>query len=723
MALTAGKNLLSDDCRFLSGGGEMGVLIATYPWKDTSLGAIESWPQGLRTALSVMLNSRFPMFLFWGPELTSFYNDAFRPSLGNNGKHPSALGQPGRVAWSDEWDEIKPLLDQVRDGGEAVWAEDTFVPFFRDGHLEETYWTFSYSSVRDETGAVAGIFVTCAETTKKVLNDRQMHTLRRIANLIDADGSVDSVLSGSVEALASNNKDFPFAAMYRLQRNGIIATPLGFTGLTDSREELLQEIDLSRASDDAVDFRKAVLSQKNILSDRFFVRTDMLRAGPNRRLKRFIYVPITHAAYEYPPAVLVAALNPYRKFDEMYHQFIKLISDQISLEFGRATAHEQERKRMQSLEAIVATCILRGPDNIVEMANAPILAIMGKHADTVLFKPLMEGFPEIKDQGIEEIINGVRTTGKRFHANERLIFIERNGKPEETYVNITCEPLVEPDGSVSGVMVIANEVTDIVALRKSAQESAHKFEAESQKRRLELVKKNAELEQLAYVSSHDLQEPLRKIQTFADLATQNLANRKVAERYLDKIDSSAARMSGLIKSMLLYSKTFEGESHFEHVNLNEILRSVIKDFEVMIAEKSATIRHEVLPTLRANTAQIHELFSSLVSNALKFSERPPEIIIRSEEVSEKEKSRQMISPGYAYVKISFRDNGIGFDQHYEKKLFNMFQQLNSRDAYDGTGIGLSLCKKIAENHDGAIRGTSVEGEGSVFEVYLRSDLV
>lgn len=700
----------------------MASLIGAYPWEGTSLGAIGEWPQSLRTALSMMLNSGFPMCLFWGPAMITFYNDAFRPSLGNNGRHPSALGQPGAVAWADSWREMQPLLDQVR-GGEGAWSEDIFVPFFRNGQLEETYWTFSYSSIRDETGAVAGILLTCAETTNKVLNERQMQTLRHLGDCLHPADTVDAVLSTSIAALSANDKDFPFAAMYRLQRNGRIAIPVGSIGLRDDTAALLQEVELSRISDEAVDFKKAVLSQKNILSDRFLTADNLFREGPNKKVKQFIYVPVTHGAYDYPPAVLVAGLNPYRKFDELYLQFVRLVADQISLEFGRAVAHEQERKRMQSLDAIVPTCILRGPDNTVEMANAPFLAIMARPADTTLFKPARQTFPEIMDQGVEKIINGVRTTGRRFHANERLLFIERNGGPQKAYLNITCEPLVEPDGSVSGVMIIANEVTDLVALRKSAEETAYRFEAESEKRSLELVKKNAELEQLTYVSSHDLQEPLRKIQTFADLAARNLDNRKMAAHYLDKIDSAAARMSSLIKAMLVYSKTFESEAQFRRVSLDEIVTDVIGDFEALIAEKAATIRREPLPMLNANAVQIHELFSSLLSNALKFSERPPQIEIRSEEVDDQEKIRQMLAPQYAYVKISVRDNGIGFDQRYEKKLFSLFQQLNSRGEYEGTGIGLSLCKKVAENHDGTIRGTSTPGQGSVFDVYLRSDVM
>src|SRR5450432_497498 len=153
----------------------MGFLIREYNWSNTILGNPEKWPQSLRTALSILINSKFPMFLWWGPELICFYNDAYRPSLGMNGKHPSILGQPAAVAWTEIWHIIKPLIDQVMGGGEATWSEDQLIPIYRNGKIEDVYWTFSYSPVNDESGRVAGVLVTCSETTEKV------NTVKRLA--------------------------------------------------------------------------------------------------------------------------------------------------------------------------------------------------------------------------------------------------------------------------------------------------------------------------------------------------------------------------------------------------------------------------------------------------------------------------------------------------------------------------------------------------------------
>lgn len=159
---------------FLKGRGEMAELTRRYNWGNTPVGDPAGWPLPLRTTVSNLLNSRFPMFLLWGEEYIQFYNDAYRPSLGTDGKHPTALGQRGRECWKEAWDLLGPMLDQVRLGGEAIWKEDQPVPINRNGRLEMTYWTFSYSPVFDEAGNVGGVLSTCFETTEKVTSTVKM---------------------------------------------------------------------------------------------------------------------------------------------------------------------------------------------------------------------------------------------------------------------------------------------------------------------------------------------------------------------------------------------------------------------------------------------------------------------------------------------------------------------------------------------------------------------
>jgi signal transduction histidine kinase len=167
---------------FLTGGGEMGQLMRKKDWSLTSLGVPDTWPRSLQTMLGVILHSRFPMFIWWGPELICFYNDAYRPSLGKDGKHPYILGQPAKPAWAEIWPIISPLINQVLNGGEATWSEDQLIPIFRNGKIEDVYWTFSYSRINNDEGKPYGVLVTCVETTEKVLNQLRLleseHNLR-----------------------------------------------------------------------------------------------------------------------------------------------------------------------------------------------------------------------------------------------------------------------------------------------------------------------------------------------------------------------------------------------------------------------------------------------------------------------------------------------------------------------------------------------------------------
>jgi PAS domain S-box-containing protein len=176
-----------------AGPGEMRALCRAFDWGSTPLGPVEGWPPCLRTAAGIVLGSLNPMFLFWGPELVQLYNDAYRPSLGQGGRHPRALGMRGREFWTDIWDTIGPQIEQVMTTGEATWHEDQYLPIERNGRLEDVWWTYSYSPVHGDDGGIAGTLVVCQETTRRVLGERERDRLleetaraqRRAARLLE----------------------------------------------------------------------------------------------------------------------------------------------------------------------------------------------------------------------------------------------------------------------------------------------------------------------------------------------------------------------------------------------------------------------------------------------------------------------------------------------------------------------------------------------------------
>jgi light-regulated signal transduction histidine kinase (bacteriophytochrome) len=248
------------------------------------------------------------------------------------------------------------------------------------------------------------------------------------------------------------------------------------------------------------------------------------------------------------------------------------------------------------------------------------------------------------------------------------------------------------------------------------------LEERVRERTRDLERTNQELEQFAHVASHDLQEPLRKVRTFAGMLEnyQSLSPSQMGD-YLKKISTAAQRMSTLIANLLNFSKLSDKAAEYEQVDLNKVFDDVCRDFDLLILEKDAAITRTSLPVIDAIPLQMDQLFHNLIGNALKFTAngRRPEISLTSSEIDGKHAhSFPGLNPTETYLRIELRDNGIGFDQQYADHIFTIFKRLNSGTAYSGTGIGLALCKKIVLNHNGILFATSEKGSGSVFTVVL-----
>jgi len=231
---------------------------------------------------------------------------------------------------------------------------------------------------------------------------------------------------------------------------------------------------------------------------------------------------------------------------------------------------------------------------------------------------------------------------------------------------------------------------------------------------------NHDLQQFASIASHDLQEPLRKIQIFSNLLNEGEEYLSPeAKMHIRKIIDSSARMKTLINDILNYSKLSANNFYLESVDLNEIMQELREDFELTIADKGARIIVGELPTVEVNKGQIRQVFQNIISNALKFSKADvlPVIRIQSKNIRERSFTSTEDSNG-PYCLISIIDNGIGFDEKYVDNIFSLFERLNSKDKYEGAGIGLAIAKKIIEKHDGLITAVSTEGSGAEFQIIL-----
>jgi signal transduction histidine kinase len=241
---------------------------------------------------------------------------------------------------------------------------------------------------------------------------------------------------------------------------------------------------------------------------------------------------------------------------------------------------------------------------------------------------------------------------------------------------------------------------------------------------LALERKNAELASFTFMASHDLKEPLRKIETFTDriiqTETSGFSNR--SKEYFDRIIVSVKRMQGLIDSVFMYAETNITHADFIPVDLNTILATTIDNLHEQITEKKAVIEHKPLPVVSALPEQMEQLFTNLIGNAIKYAKTgvAPRITISSRLLAANDPANKLKEEAW---EIEFADNGIGFDEKYIGKIFQIFQRLHNKEEYSGTGIGLAICKKIAENHHGVILAKSSPGNGAIFSVVFPSNIV
>jgi PAS domain S-box-containing protein len=275
---------------------------------------------------------------------------------------------------------------------------------------------------------------------------------------------------------------------------------------------------------------------------------------------------------------------------------------------------------------------------------------------------------------------------------------------------------VEENGRQVGTVLIFKDVTE-------RTEADMRFSAKVS----ELARSNSELEQFAFVASHDLQEPLRKIQAFGDRLKTRLGTAIAPEAtdYLSRMQSAAARMQGLIDGLLMYSRVLTRAQPFSKVELNTVVREVIEDLEVRIEKSRASVEVGDLPAIEADALQIRQLIQNLVGNALKFQVpgNPPKVsitarIVPVDQVLEKPKGETEFRSRSEMCEVTVQDNGIGFDESYLGRLFVVFQRLHSRSEYEGTGIGLAVCRKIVTRHGGTITARSTPGQGARFIVVL-----
>ncbi|MBL9023085.1 MAG: response regulator [Myxococcales bacterium] len=320
----------------LAGGGEMGALMRAVDWSRTPVGAVETWPQSLRTALSILLSTGFPMYIAWGPDFTQFYNDAYRPILGST-KHPRAMGNGTRETFAEIWDIIGPMFADVM-AGTAVNVTDFLLPLDRHGFAEECYFIFSYSPIREESGAVGGVLVTVTETTERVLGARRLGLLQELAVRTQNVPTTLAACAVAAEVLASDPADLPFALLY------LCEGPQGGARLSGASADVG-----ALAEPSAWPLEEVCTTGEPRIVDCVAPATTS-SGGPGSA--RALVLPIFTPGSKRPSGALVAGLSPRLVFESKYRAFLELVAGHLGAAIAAAQELEIAKARAEALAEI-----------------------------------------------------------------------------------------------------------------------------------------------------------------------------------------------------------------------------------------------------------------------------------------------------------------------------------------------------------------------------------
>ena len=668
---------------FIPDHGEMARLIIGHDWTQTSLGHPENWPQSLKTTLSILINSKFPTVLFWGKDLICFYNDAFRPSLGVEGKHPWSLGKRGEEMWSEIWPIIKPWLDQVLSGGESIWMENQLVPFYRNGQIEDIYWTFCYNAVYDESNQPSGIFVTCTETTQIILAEKKLkESEKNFRNMVmQAPVGICIVKAHSIEVEVVNDL---FLELIGRKREEIENQPYW---------EVLKE---------AANYYAPILKEvfeSGIAYTGMEHKVQLLRNGNEEIVYvNFVYEPLRDEKGMIEKVMIVAI------------DITKQILSRLEIE----NAQVKERLAIDASQLGVFEVDLITNEVI---ASARLKEIFGldnsfdRKSYTDIIHP-------------DDLLKRKKAYDLAFQSG-KLQYEGRINRPDGVTRWMRTFGIVLFDDKKVPLKLIG--VTQDITEQKEFEEELNRkviertVELEEKNKALELS--NQKLEEFAHAASHDLKEPLRKINFFIGKLKHQL-HQGISEdeaNTFSRIESSVKRMVSLVDDLLLYSHLNQAFLETETIDLNNLVHQVLDDLELPIREKKAIIELGTLPIIKGYPRQLHQLFQNLITNSLKYSKPDIEPLIQI-------RSNKIYSGNYPdiftkgsnnyYYLIEVEDNGIGFNPSYSEDIFKLFYRLHQKEEYGGTGIGLAISRKVMENHNGIIIAIGKPGNGSTFRLFF-----
>lgn len=673
--------------RWLLGGGVMGDLVRDFEWSKTALGPIETWSHSLRAIVGVILSSRHPMFCWWGPELIQIYNDAYLPSLGE-GKHPVALGQRGRECWPEIWPIIGPQIEAVMLRGEPSWHEDALVPIFRNGRIEDVYWTYGYSPVFDDSNEIGGVLVVCTETTGRVAASAREQDARRLADL-----ERERLLRFFDQAPAGicllRGPDFVFDFVNEqycrlVGRSDIIGKPL-FEALPELRgqgfDALLQHV----VSSNEVFIGREVLAQ---------LATE---AGQAESLADFyidfIYSPLRglHGEVE---GVAVFAFDVTAKV--LARRKVEALASQLQKSEG------EFRTLAESLPHLAWAA---QPDGFIDWYNRRWYDYTGSTPED------MAGWAwqSVHDPAVLPDVLARWQEALAFGRDFEMEFPLRRADGEFRWHLTRAVPLRDPQGQIVRWFGTNTDIDD--ARRAATERLALLAEAEAERKRAEDA--NRAKDDFLATASHELRTPLQAMLGWARLLRAKTVDEATLQRGLAAIERNAAAQVRLIEDILDGSRIIAGKLSLESraLDLSELLHRSLETVRLAAYAKgialTVDLQGEAAP-VTGDAERLEQVVWNLCNNAIKFTPSGGVMTVR-------------LAPAGTSFELSVTDNGVGIAPDFLPHVFDRFNQAKGATTkrHGGLGLGLALVRHLVEAHGGTVSAESRGlGHGAMFKVTI-----
>ena len=675
---------------FLAGGGEMGALTRAYDWSATPLGKPETWPQSLRTALRILLNTNHPMFIWWGPELIQFYNDAYRQTLGPE-RHPSALGQGGRECWAEIWDIIGPQIEQVMSGGGATWNENQLIPVTRHGRLEQVYWTYGYSPI-DEDDGIGGVLVVCRDVTKDylaatALREREAE-LARVQQLGRIGGLEVDLTTGF-----RNRRSPEYLQIHGLPPEAV----------DESHEDWVRRMHPEDREATEKKFRDAVAGSVRDYTAQYRI------IRPSDGETRWISVKSTIERDEEGKALRlvgahtdvteqVMAERALRQSEERYRKLADQLAELNATLAQRVEEKTRERDRIWNVSQDLL--VVTDRDGVWQTVNPAWTKTLG-WSEAELLNRTSEWLEHPDDNEI------TRAQVKKLGAGQATTRFESRFRHKDgSYRWLSWTGVSDKDRNYA----VARDVT---AEKAASERLKATEEALRQSQKMEAVG------QLTGGIAHDFNNLLTGIVGSLDLLQTRLNQGRIdnVARYINAAMTSANRAAALTHRLLAFAR--RQPLIPKGVDVNQLVVS-LEDLLRRTIGEAIDLEIAASDDLWWTLCDPNQLESALLNLAINARDAMPDggkltVTTANARLDSVTADTPALSPG-DYVCIEVTDSGVGMSAEVAARAFDPF--FTTKPIGQGTGLGLSMIYGFARQSNGHVTLASRLGHGTSVKLYL-----